>query len=387
MQRPIHVLQVLPRLRSGGTEITTIQTAEAIAAAGGRSVVFAAPGPMVAELEAVGGVFEPGPADSKNPFTILVGNVLRLRRLIRRHGIDIVHARSRAPAWSALIAARAENAAFVTTYHGIYAARSPLKRWYNSVMARGDMVIANSAFTQARVEAEHGLPPERFWTAPCGVDLRLFSRDRVAPERVEALARAWNLDPADERPIVLLPGRLTAWKGQRVMIEAAGRLRDRGIGARVLLAGDAQGRDAYAEGLKARIAELNLGGMVRLVGHCADMPAALMLADIVALPSTEAESFGRAATEAQAMRAPVVASRLGALVETVADGASGLLTPPGDSGALAEALERLILAPRSVRETMGLAGRRHVENGLTAEALGARTLALYRRLMAERSAP
>ena len=200
---------------------------------------------MTDRLLAAGGRLFAMPAHSKNPLTI-AANAGRLIRLVRREGVSLIHARSRAPAFSALWAARATGTPFVATYHGVYNARSGLKRWYNAVMTRGDVVIANSEFTRAHVIAEHGVAPERVIAIPRGVDLARFDPAAVSDERVGALRRAWGVAAEDRRVKVLLAGRLTRWKGQALLVEAAARLKAQGReDFLILLAGDDQGRAGY----------------------------------------------------------------------------------------------------------------------------------------------
>ncbi|MDP8916175.1 MAG: glycosyltransferase, partial [Pseudomonadota bacterium] len=213
------VLQVIPALETGGAEQTTLDVAAAVVRAGGRALVASEGGRMEPRLAEAGGRLIRLPLSSKSPLT-MAGNARRLAAVIRREGVSLVHARSRAPAFSALRAARAAGVPFVATYHGVYSARTPLKRWWNAVMTRGDLVIANSEYTRDHVLAEHQLDPARIVTIPRGVDLERFDPDRVAPERVRALCQAWDLGAEDPGPKLLLAGRLSRWKGQTLMIEA-----------------------------------------------------------------------------------------------------------------------------------------------------------------------
>ncbi|MCA1953423.1 MAG: glycosyltransferase, partial [Hyphomicrobiales bacterium] len=309
------ILQIIPDLNAGGAERTTIDIAEGLNQAGARALVATEGGRLIGELQTKGGIWVPFPAGTKNPAAMAM-NVGRLARLIRAERVDLVHARSRAPAWVAYAAARATGAGFVTTYHGAYSGRSAPKILYNSIMARGDVVIANSLFTAELIQKTHRIEPQRLRVIHRGTDLNVFAPERVGPDRVEKIRRAWLVSP-DER-IVLLAARLTAWKGQKLLIQAAEMLRARDYHDVVfVLAGDPQGRDGYVAELDRMIADANLGGVVRRVGHVTDMPAALLASAIVAVPSTEPEAFGRVAVEAQAMGVPVVVSNLGAVPETV----------------------------------------------------------------------
>lgn len=368
------VLQVTPRLDAGGVERTTLEIAEALTAAGGRSVVASAGGALEAELAAAGGELVRLPADTKNPFAMLA-NIPRLERIARERGAALIHARSRAPAWSALIAARRLGLPFVTTFHGVYSANGPLKRFYNGVMARGDVVIANSAFTRAHVLGAYpGLAPERVVTIHRGVDLARFDPAAVAPERAEALRRAWGLAP-EGPPLALLPARLTRWKGHALLLEAAARL---GPG-RVRLVCTGAGDPGYAQELQARAAQL--GQALHLVGHVADMPAALALCDLAVLPSVRPEAFGRSAVEAQAMQRPVIVADHGGLAETLVHGETGLKFTSGDAQALAVALQQLLDMTGEARTAMGVAGRMHAARFFSIDRLKAATLDVYRGLL------
>jgi glycosyltransferase involved in cell wall biosynthesis len=316
------ILQIIPRLDTGGAERTVIEVAEAVTRAGGKALVAAEGGRLAGELEAAGGELIPFPAGAKNPLTILA-NARRLERLIAARGVSLVHARSRAPAWSALLAARRARVPFVTTYHGVYNQRSAIKSWYNSVMARGDVVIANSHYTAGIVAARHGTPGDRLTIIHRGVDLARFDPGAVSADRIAALRASWGVDPRAR--LVVQAARLTRWKGQHVIVGAAARLKeDPEFGDVVfILAGDDQGRTAYAQELADRIEALGLAGRVRLTGHCDDVPAAFLTAAAAVVASIEPEAFGRASAEAQAMGCPVIVSDLGALPETLAQGGNG----------------------------------------------------------------
>lgn len=367
---PLVVLQVLPALVSGGVERGTLEIADAVVRAGGRAIVASAGGPLVGPLQRLGARHVLLPLATKNPLAIL-RNARRLAALARREGVRIIHARSRAPAWSALLAARRTAAHFVTTYHGTYNEDFPGKRWYNSVMARGERVIAISSFIAGHIRERHGTEAGRIRVIPRGVDATLFDPALVAPARLEALRADWNL-PAG-RPVIMLPGRLTRWKGQGVLVEAMARLPD---ATAVLVGGGA----AYRAELEARIGALGLADRVRLVGHADDMPAALLLADIVVHASTDPEAFGRTVIEAQAMARPVVAADLGGPRETVQQGVTGWRVTPGDPAALAAVLRNALDLPEAARAAIGARARAHVLQAYTTRAMQAATLDVYREL-------
>ncbi len=363
------ILQVLPALVSGGVERGTLEIAEALVGAGWRALVASAGGPLVGPLERLGARHIALPLGRKSPAAIW-RNAAALARLVRAEGVGIVHARSRAPAWAALLAARRTGAHLVTTYHGAYNEGWPGKRFYNSVMARGERVIAISGFIAEHVRARHGTDPARLRVIPRGVDERRFDPEAAAP-RAAALREAWNL-PAG-RPVVMLPGRLTRWKGQTVLLDAVARLPGNAL---ALLVGDGGLRRA----LEARIGELGLGDRARLCGHVEDMPAALLLADVVVHASTDPEAFGRTVIEAQAMARPVIASDLGAPRETVEEGVTGWRVEPGNPAALAAAIARALALPAGERAAMGDRARAAVLGRYTTRAMQEATLAVYREL-------
>ncbi len=383
-RRPLTVLQVIPSLDTGGAERAAIDIAAALAKRGDRALVASEGGRLAAELAEAGGSLVPLRAASKNPARIGL-LALSLARLIREEKVDIVHARSRAPAWAARLACRRTGVPFITTFHGIYGERSAMKRRYNSVMARGDAVIANSEYTAALIRERYGTPTGRIVVIPRGIDTLRFSPDAVSEARREALRRAWGLSGGET--VVLNLARLTGWKGQNVLIEAAAQpalaQRDRLV---VALAGDAQGREDYRRELEESIAAHDLEGRVRIVGHCSDAPAALALSDVAVIASTEPEAFGRTAIEAASMGVPVVAAALGATAETVmapprcaAEERTGWLVPPADAAALADAVDAALALDPAGRQALAARARHHAA-GFTTEAMQQATLAVYDRL-------
>jgi glycosyltransferase involved in cell wall biosynthesis len=372
----IVVLQVLPSLVTGGVERGTVEITRAVAAAGGTALVASAGGPMVRAVQRAGGRHLTLPLASKNPLTVW-RNAALLADVIRCERVAIVHARSRAPAWSAWLACRRTGAHFVTTWHGTYGEDLPFKRRYNAVMAKGERVIVASRFIADLIMARHGTDPARIRLIPRGVDTVTFDPDAVSGERIARLERMWRLP--DGAPVVLLPGRLTRWKGQAVLIDALARMARRY--ACVVLVGSDQGRHRYAESLIRQAGALGVADRLRLAGECDDMPAALMLADVVVHASTEPEAFGRVVIEAQAMGRPVIASDLGGPVETVEHGVTGWRVPPGDPAALAVAIEQALALPADARAAMGARARAAVQRGYTVSAMQAATLAVYDELL------
>ena len=378
------LLQVIPELETGGAEQSTIDVAQAVVRAGGTALVATRGGRMTARLEADGGRLTQMPVQTKNPL-VMLGNAARLVALIRQEKVSLVHARSRAPAFSALWAAHVTNTPFVATYHGVYKAQSGVKRWYNAVMTRGDLVIANSDYTRDHVLAEHHIDPARMVTIPRGIDLSRFDPGLVAPARVEALRQAWGV-PRDGRTKIVLAGRLTRIKGHLMIVEAARRLAEAGRrDFLILFAGDDQGRTGFAAELQGAINAAGLGEAVKIVGHCDDMPAAYLLADFAILPTSVPESFGRAAVEPQVMGRPVIASDHGGVTETVLDGKTGWLAPVTDAGAWAAALAKAIDLGPGKRSDMGELGRKRARQLYSVDAMCAATLAAYERVLEARA--
>ncbi len=384
---PAHftLLQVIPKLETGGAEQTTLDVTRTVVEAGGRVIVASEGGRMVSDLEARGAVWAPMPVQSKNPLVVLA-NRGRLADLIRREAVSLVHVRSRAPAFSAFAAAKRVGVPAIATYHGLYSSGNPMKRWYNSVMTRGPATIANSDFTRDHVLAEHGLDSDRVISIPRGVDLERFDPANVAPERIAALRARWGVSDDEARVTFLLAGRLTRWKGQGLLaIEAAGRLKAGGNdNFLIILAGDEQGRTDYREALVREIVARGLMGQIALAGHCDDMPAAYLAADVALAPSLEPEAFGRTAVEPQAMGRPVIAADHGGQRETVVDGQTGWLVPPGDAGALAAAMAEAIDAGPARRAEMGAAGQARARRLYSVEAMCEATLDVYAGVLEKR---
>lgn len=280
------------------------------------------------------------------------------------------------------MAARRGKIPFVTTFHGTYGLKGPFKKLYNSVMTRGDRVIANSNFIADRVRTDYGVglgdDAGRLIAVPRGIETtRFFNPAAVSAERIIQLAEKWRL--TDGLPVIMLPGRLTRWKGQAVLIEALKHYGQNDVIC--VLVGDDQGRTKYREELEAMVRDLDLESVVRFVGNCTDMAAAYMLADVVVSASTDPEAFGRVAVEAQAMGRPVIATDHGGARETILPGKTGWLVPPGDALELASALRKAVHLDPDVRAEMASAGRAHVMEEYKVELMTARTMFIYRELL------
>ncbi|MEM6664302.1 MAG: glycosyltransferase family 4 protein [Pseudomonadota bacterium] len=373
--QPLTILQVVPRLDMGGVERGTLEISEAITSAGGRALLVSAGGQLEFRIAKAGGELFKMNAASKNPMTMWQ-NARLLQRLIREENVDVVHARSRAPAWSAYWATKATGTPFVTTYHGTYNEGNFLKGIYNSVMARGRPVIAVSEFINGLVQERHRVPAENIVTIPRGADISIFAEETVGNERAIKLAEQWGLIE-DPRAIVLMPGRLTRWKGGESMIDAAARLKEmRGPDFAVLLVGD-DDDGGFMSVLQKRIDAAGAGDVVYLTGGCQDMAAAYKLSSVVVSASIEPEAFGRVVVEAQAMSRPVIATAHGGARETVSHGESGWLYPPGDDEVLAATIHQALEMDPSDRAHMGLAGRARIHSSYTVSAMQRATLAVY----------
>lgn len=367
------VLQVLPALVTGGVERGTIEVAQALMDAGHKAVVASQGGPLVRELARMGAVHVDLPLASKNPWVIRA-NAGRLAALIREQGVQIVHARSRAPAWSAWLAAQRTDAHFLTTFHGTYnLGGMGFKHWYNSIMTRGERIIAISDFIAEHIQRVYHTDPARIRVIHRGVDLARFDPTRISQERIIQLAQKWRLP--DGYPVIMLPGRLTRWKGQEVMIRALKELGRSDV--RCLLVGSDQGRTGYREELVALIRKLDLQAVVHIVDECSDMPAAYMLTDVVVSASTDPEAFGRVVVEAQAMGRPVIATDHGGPRESILPGRSGWLCTPDDPKSMADSIARFLALPPEERQHVAEVGQAFVRENFSKETMCAKTLAVY----------
>ena len=371
------ILQILPALGTGGVERGTIEVAQALAAAGIPNAVASAGGPRVADLVALGVSHFTLPLDTKNPFTIR-RNAARLADLARREGFTLMHARSRAPAWSAYWASRRADVTFLTTFHGVYGT-SPrfLKIPYNRVMTKGAKVIAVSNFVKRHVIETYGVPEEKVVRIHRGADTRTFRPDAVSPE--QAAARRAALGFAPDVPVVTLPGRLTRWKGQTILLDALARMRHRELGC--LIVGSDQGRTDYSAELKAMAARLPPETKVVFLEHADDMPCIYALSDIVVnASSAQPEAFGRVIPEAQAMGIITVGTAHGGACETIDDSVTGFLVPPGDIGALAAKLDEVLDLPAERKAAIRAAALDSVRTNFSTDRMCAETIALYRSL-------
>ena len=377
----MNVLQLTPELNAGGVERTTIEMAEALITAGHSSHVVSAGGRMEDELIKKGAHLHRFDIGSKNILTY-PSRVRLLKKIIQEHKIDIVHARSRAPAWIGHQAAKDMNTAFMSTYHGIYNANSSIKRRYNAIMTKGALTIANSNMTKDHIIKEHGLEESRIIVIPRGVDLDMFDPAKINAADIKTVRQSWGAAPSDH--VLLLPGRLTEWKGQRVAILA---MLEADSNIRLVIMGDAQGRTAYAQQLNKLIKDYNLSGSIHMADHNKNMPLMIAASDLVLSTSIEPEAFGRVAIEAQAMGKPVIATANGGTLETVLDKQTGLWVEPNDQSALGRAIGSIFRkTPHSWLHDYNPAfARDHIVRNFSKRALQSKTLDVYNRLLTRSS--
>lgn len=379
------VLQIVPALNAGGAERSTLDIARALVANGIRALVASEGGRMEFELVRSGGELIRMPVARKSLYSIF-SNASAIANVIRRENVVLVHARSRAPAWSALMAARRTKVPFVTTYHGVYNGKTRLKRWYNSVMARGDAVIANSEWTASHILATYRFQPKRLTIIPRGIDLDRFDPAAVEPGRVQTFRNWWGAKDSDR--VILLPGRLSRWKGQLVFLRALALMKRDGkipSNVRAVIAGDAQGRMSYLREVMNSIARHDLLDFALVADHITDMPAAYLAADIVVSASIEPEAFGRIPPEAAAMGRPVIATDHGGARETVRNAESGLLVKPNSAHDLADAIGDLLSRTPEALAAMGAKGRAHIVSNYTVDRMCLDTLHLYSKVLEERA--
>lgn len=362
---------------AGGAEQTTVDVTAAIVAAGHKAIIVSNGGPRAIELQRAGGLHIQMSVHSKNPLTIW-RNAKKLAKIIHEQRVDIIHARSRAPAWSALKAARDTGIKFLTTCHAPFNIRgSELKRKYNSSIVKGDLVIANSEFVAHYLVDNYQVSVDKIRVIPRGIPLDKFDESRASAERMLRLIESWRIP--EVATIILLPGRLTRWKGQGVLIEAMSKIKRKDVYC--VLLGDDQGRNEYREELESLIHEFHLEDRIRIAEHCDDMVVAYKLASIVVSASTEPEGFGRVAVEGQAMGIPTIATAIGGSKETIIDEVTGWLVPPEDPDALAKAIDKILSLSLEEKAQIAQNSSHHARTNFTKEQMTNATLLVYKELM------
>ncbi|MGE3476471.1 MAG: glycosyltransferase family 4 protein [Rhodospirillaceae bacterium] len=379
------VLQVLPSLVSGGVERGTIDVAAALVRAGWRALVVSEGGPLVRELDRAGAEHIVLPLNTKNPKRVKE-NIARIAEVIRAEKVSLVHARSRAPGWSAREAAKETGVPFVTTFHGIYSLGPfGLKKFYNRVMADGEIVIAVSNFVREHVMENYKVPSERIRVIHRGIDTAGYDEKNVTSTRLIQVAQKWRLQEAGQ--VIMLPGRLTALKGHDVLIDALAELKRRRGGTldvRCLMVG--QGAPGFADRIMSHAVSRRVDGHVQVIQDCNDMPAAYMVTDVAVVASTRPEAFGRVIAEAQAMGRPVVACSHGPTAEIIEPGVTGWMFTASDPVSLADALERALSLSREDRAALAKRASERARALFNKDEMCAKTLAVYEEVLAKRAA-
>jgi len=372
------VMQLLPELNSGGIERGTLELGRYLVHHGHTSIVVSGGGRLVVQLEQEGSRHLQMAIGSKSPLAL--SYIWPLRQEMKKRRVHILHLRSRMPAWIGYLALkslpRKYRPLLVTTFHGFYSINS-----YSAIMTKGDGVIAISKSIQQHIAKEYKRHRD-VRLIYRGVDVESFDEGKVDQHRMESLSQAWKIDTG--MPVLMLPGRLTRLKGQDIFLRSLLLVKNTGFQA--LIVGDTEDNPSYTSELQFFIEQNNLADRVRLVGHCHDMPAAFLLADIVlSTSSSQPEAFGRTTIEAMAMGKPVIATAHGGSLETVVPGLTGWLVQPTDPGELAVAIEEALAMKQEQLKERGENGRRRVAANFTAEAMCEQTLAFYSELLGARS--
>ena len=357
------ILQVTPALGQGGVERGTVEMAAYTVKQGATSLVASQGGQMVQDLISTGARHIILPLERRDPFTIFA-NAIKLKTIILQEKVSLVHARSRAPAWAALLACRLTGTPFLTTFHGTHRIQNRLKKLYNSSMVRGDRTIAISEFIKRHIITNYQLPEDRIDTAPRGCNPEFFSPTAISQEVLNELRHSLGISSGEV--VISLPGRLTRWKGQGLFLQALQKVAD--LPWKAVLIGGPEKKIAYLEELRAQAVELGIAERVVFVGDQSNIVPYYAISDIIVSASTEPEAFGRVAIEAQAMAKPVIASAHGGSLETVRDGATGWLFESGNVDALAGKL-RQCLSSDAERKEMGNRGRQWVKEHFTVEQM------------------
>lgn len=368
------ILQVIPELDSGGAEQSAIDIANALTGKGFENYIWSKGGRMVAKLKAPDQVHIQKNVKSKNPF-VIIGNAFKLAAFIKRRGVRIIHARSRAPAWSAWLAAKMTGITYVTTFHATYNYKNSCKKCYNSVMVRTPHIIANSMFIKNHIIKHYGVVEDNITVIHRGVQ-DLFFEDIGEGIRTEKLEKAWGLQPSEK--VILVPARLTRWKGQESVIKALGLVRNRDF--KCVFLGGHQGREDYYQQLQNLAEEVGVGNKVYFANHCDDMKAAYTLADVVISSSIEDEAFGRVIVEAQACGKPVIVTKVGAYKETSLQDETGFWINPNDPKGMAGKIDEVLDFNEKKRHDVQTKAVSFVRAHYTAQQMAEKTLEVYQRV-------
>lgn len=371
------VLQVLPELETGGVETGTIEIACELQKRGIKNFVASQGGRMVHELEKAGIPHLTLPLKSKNIFTMR-HNAEKLAQYIKENGINIVHARSRAPAWSAYWAAKAANVHYMTTFHGTYGlGPCGIKKLYNRVMTYGEKIIAISNHIKNHILQNYKADEKNIRLIHRCADIEKFAPAAVTPERMINKIKEYHI--AEDKPVLLLPGRITHWKGQHLLLEALHLMKNKDYYC--IITGDAQGRDKYLNSLKELARKYKLENRVGFFGRYSDVPALMMVSDVILSTAIEPEAFGRISVEGQAMGKIVVASDIGGSLDTIQDGITGKFFKSGDSQSLADALDWALTLNDKEKQKISAAAIKNVREHFTKQIMCDKTIDVYREVV------
>ena len=383
MSSNIKVLQVIPKLGYGGAETGCYDIAHYLPENGCESFIVTSGGELTKFVDKKKVKLIKLPVHSKNPLLILI-NAILLIGIILFFKISIVHARSRAPAWSCLFATKLTNRKFVTTFHGTYNFSGKFKKFYNSVMVRSDLVIAGSNFIFSHIKENYSeflTSQKKFLVIFRGINVDYFDSSTKLENDEKNLLQKWNIH--DEKKIILMPGRLTSWKGQELFIEAINLVKiELGYEAfHAVILGNDQGRDLYKKKLIRLTEQYHLTNQIKFIDHCNDMALAYKVSDIIVSASIEPEAFGRVAVEAQSMEKLVIASNIGGSNETIIDEKTGFLFKSGDAESLSKKIIHGLKMDETSRNLMGKEGRNNIIKKFNVEKMCFSTYSEYKRLL------
>ena len=383
MSSNINVLQVIPKLGYGGAETGCYDIAHYLPENNCKSFIVTSGGELTKFIDKKKVKLIRLPVQSKNPILIFFNSII-LIGIILFFNITIVHARSRAPAWSCLLATKLTRRKFVTTFHGTYNFSGKLKKLYNSVMVRSDLIIAGSNFIFSHIKENYSellTLKKKFLVIFRGINVDYFDPSSKLEEDEKKLLTKWEINK--EKKIILVPGRLTSWKGQEMLIEAINLTKvELGYEAfHLIILGSHQGRDLYKKKLIRITEQHRLTNQIKFIDQCKDMALAYKVSDIVISPSIEPEAFGRVAVEAQSMEKLIIASNIGGSNETIINEKTGFLFEAGDINSLSKKIIQAITMDESSLKLMGKEGRKNIIKKFNVEKMCFSTYSEYKRLV------
>ena len=384
MKNKIKVLQVIPKLGYGGAETGCYDLAHYLAEQNCKSFIVTSGGELLKYINKNKVKVIKLPVHSKNPLLIFINSIL-ISLIIIIYNINIVHARSRAPAWSCLIAAKITARKFVTTFHGTYNFNNSIKKFYNSVMVRSHLVIAGSNFIFSHINENYNefflKKNKKLLVIFRGINLSYFDPKKIVPSKIEKFLKKNNIDR--NKFIILLPGRLTTWKGQKIFIEALKQLntKENIQSFTAIILGSDQGRTVYKKQLLSLVQQHRLSKIIHVIDHCEEMPVAYRIANLVCSCSIEPEAFGRVSVEAQAMEVPIVASNIGGSTETIVKNKTGFLYKSDDFNSLADLIHSIMQKDYNSLKSIGNEGRKNVIKKFDVDKMCHTTFTEYKKLI------